>query len=61
MSSQCQAEGWLVALSTPPTSEEVMPWTLLLLRPKFRAAQLSKSFSMCSWMLDGSLVPSTLQ
>lgn len=55
-----QARGWLVAVGTPPTSEEVMPWTLLLLRPKLRAAQLSKSLSMCSWTLEGSLVPSTL-
>ena len=60
MSSQRQAKDWLVAVGMPPTSEEVMPWTALLLRPKLRAAQLSKSLSMCSWTLEGSLVPSTL-
>lgn len=43
------------------TSEDVMPVTALLPRLKVRLAQLSNSFSMCSWMLEGSLVPSTLR
>lgn len=49
--------------SSPPvhsTSDDVMPVTALLPRLKVRLAQLSNSFSMCSWMLVGSAVPSTL-
>ena len=42
------------------TSDDVMPVTALLPLLKMRLAQLSKSFSMCSWMLVGSAVPSTL-
>ena len=38
-----------------------MPVTVLLPRLKVRLAQLSNSFSICSWMLEGSLVPSTLR
>lgn len=37
-----------------------MPVTALLPLLKVRLAQLSNSFSMCSWMLVGSAVPSTL-
>lgn len=42
------------------TSDDVMPVTALLPLLKVRLAQLSNSFSMCSWMLVGSAVPSTL-
>ena len=38
-----------------------MPVTVLLPRLKVKLAQLSNSFSICSWMLDGSLVPNTLR
>ena len=37
-----------------------MPVTALLPLLKVRLAQLSNSFSICSWMLVGSAVPSTL-
>lgn len=42
------------------TSDDVMPVIALLPRLKTKLAQLSNSFSMCSWMLVGSAVPSTL-
>lgn len=37
-----------------------MPVTALLPRLKVKLAQLSNNLSMCSWMLVGSAVPSTL-
>mmetsp|Transcript_24001 Transcript_24001/g.78099 ORF Transcript_24001/g.78099 Transcript_24001/m.78099 type:complete len:229 (-) Transcript_24001:825-1511(-) len=46
-----------VRKSNDSPSELVIPTTVLLPRPNLSAAQLSKSLSMCSWTLVGSLVP----